>query len=741
MQERLAAILGPSSTWPRALDAALGVCMTARVPMMLWWRASGALFYNDAAIAFVGVRRPFGEPLDHFGDDSFAALLRDLTERVAASGTAVTVDEHALLLGTATPTETILDVAASPVHEAGAVAAVLITLADATARVVAARRTRLLQALAQRASTPQSAAASPARAATTTLDVLRADTTDIAACAIYVVDEAGEAVLAGSFGLDRFPALTPSTISLAAAARFPSPPSTPMPASTSPPAPASSSPTPQSTTSPSSPPVPTRDSADAPPRDSARSTTSTPASMSSAFATAPWPFAEAASRKDGVRVPSVAGPAVVLPLPRPDGERPLGFFVAILHEHVAFDDRCAMFLRMIALELASGVASARVKEDRDRLQEFLAMLAHELRNPLAPIRTALTLLDARISKDERARHYLDTLERQSANLARLVDDLLDVSRITRGLIALQTENVDLGGVVDRALETLRPTLEAKSIDVAVTKPMRPVRMIGDPVRLEQIVLNLIGNAAKYTNRGGHVHVALEQGGNVAELHVRDDGVGIPPDMLPRVFDLFQQAQRTLDRSQGGLGIGLTIVKSLVALHRGTVEATSAGVGLGSEFVVRLPAVDLERTTTPAPTPAHAKPAAGARRVLVVDDNIDAADTLADLASEWGHTVKSAHTGPDALKAAQEMIPDVVLLDIGLPEMDGYEVARRMRANPALDDAFLVALTGYGQQRDRERAAEAGFDHHLVKPVNIDRLEDLLRSARRRPERPMGEQVH
>ncbi|MCC8362481.1 response regulator [Lysobacter sp. A6] len=360
-----------------------------------------------------------------------------------------------------------------------------------------------------------------------------------------------------------------------------------------------------------------------------------------------------------------------------------------------------------------------------RKDEFLAMLAHELRNPLAPVRNAVALLQAGATNEsDRTRHLLDVLQRQTGNLGRLVNDLLDVSRITRGLIDIDRTRLDLRGVIDRALESVQGAMDDKHHDVAVTMPGRPVMVSGDPVRLEQIFVNLFTNAAKYTDPGGHVTVSLRTHGDVVELRVRDNGIGLEPDTIEHVFDLFAQARRGLDRSQGGLGIGLTVVRSLVELHGGAIIARSDGAGRGSEFIVTLPvsaAPPDERTPVAAPPAAQL----ASRRVLVVDDNIDAAQTLAHLLEAFGHDVRVAHDGDAALVLAQESPPDVVLLDIGLPGMNGYDVVRRLRADPRTQAATVIAVTGYGQEADRQRAIEAGFDLHLVKPVAPEQLAGLF----------------
>lgn len=376
------------------------------------------------------------------------------------------------------------------------------------------------------------------------------------------------------------------------------------------------------------------------------------------------------------------------------------------------------------LERARARAEAMAELDR-RKDEFLAMLSHELRNPLAPIRNAVDLLRTR-TEDPVQRQARAIVERQVGQLTRIVEDLLEVSRFTTGSVRLRREPLDLRRVVERAVETVRPSVDEHRHALEVALPPEPVPLVADPTRLEQAVVNLVSNAAKYTNDGGHISVALRQEAGVAVLRVRDDGVGIAADLLPRVFDLFTQATRSLDRSQGGLGVGLTVVKRIVELHGGTVEARSAGPGRGSEFVVRL------RTEAPsaadaadrAPPPADS--ASAPLRVLVVDDNRDAADTAAMLLRGAGHDVLAVYDGRSAFDAVLSFRPHTVLLDIGLPGMDGYEVAQRIRAHDEVKHTRLLAVSGYGQEADRQRSRAAGFDEHLVKPVEPRKVLEKLR---------------
>ncbi|MCO5165615.1 MAG: PAS domain-containing protein [Planctomycetes bacterium] len=376
------------------------------------------------------------------------------------------------------------------------------------------------------------------------------------------------------------------------------------------------------------------------------------------------------------------------------------------------------------LEITEQKRAQQALHDADRRKdEFLAMLAHELRNPLAPIRAAVQLLRLRGQGAELER-IRGVIERQAEHLTRLVDDLLEVSRITSGKIRLKREPVALDAVVARAVEASRPMLEARRHVLDVTAPDRPLRCEGDPIRLAQVLANLLNNAAKYTPEGGRVTLGLARDGVEAVITVRDTGPGIPPEMLEKVFELFTQVDRSLDRAQGGLGIGLTLARRLVELHGGSLRARAGSPPPGAELVVRLPLL-ADPPAPAAPAPADAPEGAG-RRVLVVDDNVDAADTLAELLGVYGHAARAVHDGARALEAAREAPPEVVLLDIGLPGMNGYEVARRLRAeHPRV---VLVALTGYGQDDDVRRCREAGFDHHRVKPVDVAALVALLADA-------------
>ena len=362
--------------------------------------------------------------------------------------------------------------------------------------------------------------------------------------------------------------------------------------------------------------------------------------------------------------------------------------------------------------------------------EFLATLAHELRNPLAPVRTGLEILGHTKGDGSDAGPLLAMMGRQVEHLSRLVDDLIDVSRITRGTIELRKEVVGLASVIDRAVTSNRPLFQERGQDLIVGVLDGEQRIEVDPTRLEQVLSNLFSNAAKYTDPGDRVELDARREGGEVVIRVKDSGIGIAPEMLTRVFEIFVQAERRLDRSQGGLGIGLCLVKNLVEMHGGTIAAHSEGLGRGSEFVIRLPAV-VGVSESPARSPGGKEDVAELprRRVLVVDDNQDAADILARcLARVMGQEVEVAYDGPKAVAIAREFRPEVVLLDIGLPGMDGYEVAERLRGGPETGDALVIALTGWGQEEDRRRSKAAGIDFHLVKPVDLNAIGVLIAQA-------------
>jgi signal transduction histidine kinase len=388
----------------------------------------------------------------------------------------------------------------------------------------------------------------------------------------------------------------------------------------------------------------------------------------------------------------------------------------------------------------SRVEEALKEADRHK-DEFLAMLAHELRNPLAPILNAVQLMRRKPLGDPQLAWSRDVIQRQLAHLTRLVDDLLDVSRITRGKINLAREPVEVTSLVARAVEAVQPLILERGHQFTIDVPDESIRIYGDPLRLTQALGNVLSNAAKYTERAGRISLHARRSDDTVEIRVRDTGIGIPAALLPVIFDMFTQLKNETDRAQSGLGIGLALVRTLLEMHGGTVTASSDGDGLGSEFLITLPVISNETARfsasaenranshdPAADVPVAANPLATAqvrRRILVADDNSDALESLATLLELGGHEVFSAANGALALESAEQNLPEVALLDIGMPKLDGYEVARRIRAQPWGRRITLVALTGWGQDSDRRRSGEAGFDSHLVKPLDLDKLTELL----------------
>jgi signal transduction histidine kinase/ActR/RegA family two-component response regulator len=397
------------------------------------------------------------------------------------------------------------------------------------------------------------------------------------------------------------------------------------------------------------------------------------------------------------------------------------------HTPAERDLRLLDILARQAADLLERRQAEEALRDADRRKtEFLAMLAHELRNPLAPIRHAVEVLRLTAGGDEAMSSTSAMMERQIAQMVRLVDDLLDVSRISRGTIELKPERVELASVVYQAVEAAGQACELAGIELTVTLPPKPIYLNADPARLAQVIGNLLNNAVKFTDRGGRIGLTVEQEGEQALVRIRDTGIGIAPDQLPRIFDMFMQIDTSLERSRSGLGIGLTLVKNLVELHGGAVQVKSNGLGQGSEFAVCLPVL-LE---TPKPSPSivdGAMPTPG-RRILVVDDNRDSASSLAMLLKLTGNVTEIAFDGLEAVEAVERFQPAIALLDIGLPKLNGYEACRRIRETATGKEIVLIALTGWGQEEDRQRTRDAGFDGHLVKPVEYATLAKLLADA-------------
>jgi signal transduction histidine kinase len=389
----------------------------------------------------------------------------------------------------------------------------------------------------------------------------------------------------------------------------------------------------------------------------------------------------------------------------------------------AFDDMAKSLQRH---EAQRDKAENDLRLADQRKDEFLAMLAHELRNPLAPISAAAQLLKLVHLDEGRVRQTSDIIARQVDHMTRLVDDLLDVSRVTRGLVTIETEPLDMKRIVSDAVEQVTPLIKARRHHFSLRLPAEPVCVTGDQKRLVQVVANLLNNSAKYTPEGGNIELSVELQDSWVVLVVADNGIGMDPELVSRVFDLFAQAERTSDRSQGGLGLGLALVRSLVGLHGGSVQAYSEGLGEGSRFTVRLPRLAERPASAGDENESSPMPASGAGlRLMVVDDNVDAAHTLAMFLEAEGHDVVVEYQADNALARARDRAPNVCLLDIGLPDVDGNELARRLRSMPQTAEAVLIAVTGYGQEQDKKNAFAAGFDYHFVKPVDTSRLASLL----------------
>ncbi|MDO9268304.1 MAG: PAS domain S-box protein [Methylobacter sp.] len=392
-----------------------------------------------------------------------------------------------------------------------------------------------------------------------------------------------------------------------------------------------------------------------------------------------------------------------------------------------FDDDDCNKLLGVATDITERKCAEEALRLADRRKdEFLAMLAHELRNPLAPIRNAVQLLKMLEVSDPKLTWSYAVIDRQVTHMAQLLDELLDMSRIMQGKIRLKVEHLELTDVINNAVETSRPLIDARKQELIISQTTPPQRLVGDRVRLAQVLSNLLNNAAKYTHEGGKIMLNVMREGSDVVIEVKDTGIGIALDILPHIFELFSQADHTLAHSQGGLGIGLTLVRQLVEIHGGTVTAASGGIGQGSSFTVRLPALPMG---SPAAESALTKSVLPMPkfRILVVDDYADAAESLMMLLQAKGHEVEIADCGMKAIERAQAFRPQIVLLDIGLPDLDGYETAKRLRALPETQNATLVALTGYGQPDDRKCSQSAGFNHHLLKPLNFDELSALLAS--------------
>jgi PAS domain S-box-containing protein len=432
------------------------------------------------------------------------------------------------------------------------------------------------------------------------------------------------------------------------------------------------------------------------------------------------------------------GHALPIKLQREPGGQPQERFVDFVYQPIT--DRSGNVVGIFA-EGSDVTERSRAQEELQaanrRKDEFLAMLAHELRNPLAPISTAAELLRLGRLDDASVRQTSDIISRQVEHMTDLVDDLLDVSRVTRGLVVLNKEPTDINVLVSDAVEQVRGLMESRRHRLMVQTSGQPASVLGDRTRLVQVIVNVLNNAARYTPTGGDIALRVNVAENQVEINVRDNGIGISPEVVPYIFELFTQAERSPDRSQGGLGLGLALVRNLARLHDGSVEAQSEGVGKGSQFVIRLPR--LSEPAYKSKREEHSSVPKGrskALRVMVVDDNADAAETLAMLLEADGHEASVEYDARSALERARLEAPHALLLDIGLPDMDGYELARRLRSMPETGKAVLIALTGYGQSQDHDRSKSAGFDHHLVKPADTGKILALLAEIASVPSLPI-----
>jgi signal transduction histidine kinase/CheY-like chemotaxis protein len=421
-----------------------------------------------------------------------------------------------------------------------------------------------------------------------------------------------------------------------------------------------------------------------------------------------------------------------------------GILLSFLFESLHVTRKRMMYKKsMLEMEIAQRHKAQEAQVDANRRKdEFMATLAHELRGPLGAASNALEVME--VAKDDGVKgKAMSIMRRQISQMTRLIDDLMDIARVSQNKIELKKQPLQLSTVIQTAVDGVKPMMEGKSHDVTVSLPQEPVWIDGDPARLNQIFMNILANAAKYTAPRGDISISAERENEKVKIVVRDNGVGIPAHILPKIFDMYVQAESTLEQSQGGLGIGLSLVKRLVTLHGGLVTARSAGTGKGSEFEVTLPVMQI--TTIPAPRPEKRKVETEIRHcVLVVDDNEASAQTLGWMMEGLGHQVKVATSGQEAIRTAAAFHPDVVLLDIGLPEMDGYEVCKAMRQMPTLKDTVIIAQTGWGQPEEKKRAEEAGFDHHLVKPIELAALQNVLNSFSGRPcsaDRPLKDSYH
>jgi len=657
--------LGPAKSWPECLKTPLRLMLASPAPTFIWWGPDLVYLHNDACDRLFGRQRALGRPAAEIHEQIWDAIGAEVCE-VLDSNAAVSTEERRMLVGRGgRERELYCSFSLTPIRdERGSAVGVFGVGTDQTSAVVARRRLSALSHLHEVAK-----ADTIKRACEWSAAALASDGRDVPFALVYFVDELDRVSLSGAAG-------------------------------------------------------------------------SLPKNLSTSFARTdhalPWPL-DAHEGGDGPRVAALppeiaqaapdAAAAAVLPLRfRAPGVRD-AYLVVGLAKQRPLDDEYRAFLTAAAGLVSAGLAAVALHDDAEspdqddeRTNEFLAMLAHELRNPLAPIRSAAELLAYVDSNPMSLPHARAIIERQLAQLVRLVDDLLDVSRISRGKLELKRSQLDLRSAIASAVESVRPLVDGARHELRVRMPRSAIPLNGDHARLTQAVANLLTNAAQYTNPGGHIDIGVHADDREARIHIADDGIGIDPEFLPRAFEMFTQGEQRSGEPRRGLGIGLAVARRLIELHGGTITASSPGRNRGSEFVVTLPL----SSTRPRPrrvdgngTQPHP------RRILVADDNADAASAMAEILGVIGHDVRTAVDGLEAIEVAERFRPDLILLDIGMPRVDGYEACRRIRQRAWGRHVPIYAVTGWGQASDRRRTREAGFTAHLVKPVSIDAINELI----------------
>ena len=654
--------LGPAEDWPESLKLPLRLMLASPAPSFIWWGSELVYLHNDACARLFGRQRSFGRPAAEIREKIWDAIGADVCE-VVDSNRAVSADERRIVIGQrGREREIYCSFSLTPIRdEWGSAVGVFGTGADHTAAVIARQRLAALGHLHDVAK-----ADTLRRACEWSAAAVASDVRDVPFALIYLVDEADRVSLAGAAG-------------------------------------------------------------------------SLPKDLEAAFArsASPWPLeppesGEALRRVDRLP-PSIAGAAdaqeaAVLPLRCSAPDVREAYLVVGLAKRRPLDDQYRVFLTSAAGLVSAALTVAALRdsvqardEDEERRNEFLAMLAHELRNPLAPIRSAAELLAYADSNPMALPHARAIIERQLAQLVRLVDDLLDVGRISRGTLELKRGPLDLRTAIASAVESVRPLVDTARHELNVHMPKTPVPLHGDHARLVQALSNVLTNAAQYTTPGGHIDVTVAMTASEALVRVIDDGIGLDPNLLPHVFEMFTQGKPRTGEPRRGLGIGLAVSRRLIELHGGTITAASPGRNRGSEFVVRLP-LSAARTDSPQANGSGAR--TGAYKILVADDNVDAAAAMAEILGVIGHDVRTAVDGLEAIEVAERFRPDLILLDIGMPRVDGYEACRRIRQRAWGRDVPIYAVTGWGQPSDRRRTREAGFNAHLVKPVSIEAINGL-----------------